>query len=80
MDDISKLTNLSFIQIINNLKTLKAHYSLLLSPFFNAKEIRIWKNTIYSLPYPEWKLNLIWEVLNDDISIKEVRQIFKLEN
>lgn len=78
MDDISKLTNLSFIQIINNLKILKAQYSLLLLPFFNAKEVRVWKNTIYSLPFPEWKLNIIWEVLNDDISIKEARQIFQL--
>ena len=54
------LENMSFVEIVNNLKFLKAQYSLLLSPFFNAKEIRRWKNAIYSLPYAEWKLNIIW--------------------
>lgn len=80
MGDIFILKTMSFTEIINSLSYLKAQYSILLSPFFNAKEIRIWKNTIYSLPYPNWKLDLIWEVLNGDITIQEVKFIFKIHD
>jgi hypothetical protein len=70
----------TFQEFVDNCEVLKEQYTCLLVPFFNASAIRCWKEMIYSLKIPEWKRDLIWEALNDDISIEELKRIAQYTN
>ena len=55
--------------ILDNCKVLRSQYEELLTPFFNASAIKCWKAMIYSLDIAYWKLDKLWEYLNDDINL-----------
>lgn len=65
----------TFQEFVDNCEVLKEQYACLLTPFFNVSVIRCWKKMIYSLEMAEWKKDLIWETLNNDISIEELKHI-----
>lgn len=77
MNDINIST---FQEFVNNCEVLKEQYTCLLIPFLNASAIRCWKRMIYSLDMPEWKKDLIWEVLNNDKTIEELKHIAQYTN
>ena len=62
---------------IMNARTLKELYSGLLMPFFNEKEIRFWRNLLYSLNLEEWKKDRIWEYLNGDVELEILLDIYE---
>jgi len=64
---MSDLSNITFKQFIDNCIILKAQYEELLTPFFNARAVRCWKNMIYSLKMCEKQKDVIWCFLNGDI-------------
>lgn len=64
----------TFQEFVANCEVLKEQYTCLLIPF-NLSAIRCWKQMIYSLKIAEWKKDLIWEVLNDDITIEDLKHI-----
>ena len=69
----------TFQEFVNNCEVLKEQYTCLLTPF-NVKAIHCWKSMIYSLEMAEWKKDLIWEALNDDITIEELKHIAQYTN
>lgn len=42
----------------------------------NLKE---YKTKFYSKPFKIWQLDLLWEYIWGDISLKEIKKIFKME-
>lgn len=70
----------TFQEFVANCEVLKDQYTCLLIPFFNAPAIRCWKKMVYSLDLPEWKKDLIWETLNDDITVEELKHIAQYTN
>ena len=69
----------TFQEFVANCEVLKEQYAVLLTPF-NLPAIRCWKHMIYSLDMPEWKKDLIWEVLNNDKTIEELKHIATYTN
>lgn len=63
--------NWTFKEVVCNIEALKTQYKEFLSPFFNTKMIRLWRDKIYSLQMEEWRCDRLWEYLNGDIE-KEV--------
>ena len=41
----------------------------------NLKE---YKNNFYSQPFKIWQLDLLWEYIWGDISLKEIKKIFRI--
>ena len=78
--------NWTFKQIVDHIGELKQDYQSFLVAFFFIKpsqrtiHIRDYRTKIYSLNLPEWKKNLIWEVLNDDLTIEELQRIAETNN
>ncbi len=58
-------------------RTLKELYKSLLMPFFNVKEIRFWRDLLYSLDIEEWKKDRIWEYLNGDVELEVLIEIYE---
>lgn len=69
--------NITFKEFVNNCKVLKSQYVELLAPFFNAKAIKCWKTMVYSLNFAYWKRDKIWEYLNSDINLEELKSFMK---
>ena len=38
-----------------------------------------YKTNFYSQPFKNWQLDLLWEYIWGDISLKEIKKIFKIE-
>ena len=38
-----------------------------------------YKTNFYSQPFKIWQLDLLWEYIWGDISLKEIKKIFKME-
>ncbi len=70
----------TFQEFVDNCEVLKEQYTCLLTPFFNVSAIHCWKQMIYSLKMAEWKKDLIWETLNDDITIEDLKHIAQYTN
>lgn len=66
---------IDFKEFVDNCLAFKRQYMELLTPFFNEVKIRECKDYIYSLKFAEWKKDIIWEFLNDDISLAELKHI-----
>lgn len=71
---------MSFKEIVMNIEALKVNYNVALMSFFNVNKIYTWKQFIYSFNLKEWQKDRIWEYLNNDISINELRIIAGFEN
>lgn len=67
--------SLKFNEFVENCEVLKTQYTELLTPFFNVKAIRCWKNMIYSLNFAYWKRDKLWEWLNSDLELEELIRI-----
>ena len=44
----------------------------------NRKELKEYKTSFYSQKYKEWQLDLLWEYIWGDISLKEIKKIFRI--
>ena len=75
-----KYTDMSFREIVLNIETLKASYNVALMSFLNSEKLKLWKELIYSFNIREWQKDRLWEYLNNDISISELRTIAGFEN
>ena len=71
----------TFNDFINNLEALTFQYREVVASF-SYKQIREetlfirqTRNTIYSFNFEEWKKDRIWEVLNNDFDIEELKKI-----
>ena len=42
------------------------------------ENLKKYKTNFYSQPFKIWQLDLLWEYIWDDISLKEIRKILKL--
>ena len=45
----------------------------------SSKNLKKYKNDFYSQPFKSWQLDLLWEYIWGDISLKEIKKIFKIE-
>ena len=44
----------------------------------SIENLRKYKTNFYSQPFKNWQLDLLWEYIWGDISLKEIKKIFKL--
>ena len=44
----------------------------------SIENLRKYKTVFYSQPFKIWQLDLLWEYIWGDISLKEIKKIFKL--
>ena len=44
----------------------------------SIENLRKYKTNFYSQPFEIWQLDLLWEYIWGDISLKEIKKIFKL--
>ena len=44
----------------------------------SRKELKEYKTNFYSQKYKEWQLDLLWEYIWGDISLKEIKKIFRI--
>ena len=44
----------------------------------SIENLRKYKTNFYSQPFKIWQLDLLWEYIWGDISLKEIKKIFKL--
>ena len=42
------------------------------------ENLKKYKNNFYSLPFKIWQLDLLWEYIWGDISLKEIKKIFRI--
>ena len=45
----------------------------------SVENLRKYKTNFYSQPFKIWQLDLLWEYIWGDISLKEIKKIFKME-
>ena len=45
----------------------------------SSENLKKYKNNLYSQPFKNWQLDLLWEYIWGDISLKEIKKIFKIE-
>ena len=44
----------------------------------SIENLRKYKTNFYSQPFKNWQLDLLWEYIWDDISLKEIKKIFRI--
>ena len=44
----------------------------------SIENLRKYKTNFYSQPFKNWQLDLLWEYIWGDISLKEIKKIFKM--
>ena len=44
----------------------------------NREKLKEYKKDFYSQKYKEWQLDLLWEYIWGDISLKEIKKIFRI--
>lgn len=44
----------------------------------SSETLKKYKNDFYSQPILKWKLDLLWEYIWGDISLKEIKKIFRI--
>ena len=72
---MKRIENITFKQFVENCEELKEQYNGLLTPFFIAGMIKCWKTMIYSLKLLSWQKDRIWEVLNGDFDVDELKKM-----
>ena len=45
----------------------------------SIENLRKYKTNFYSQPFKNWQLDLLWEYIWGDISLKEIKKIFRIE-
>lgn len=68
-------------EIVENIKALKIKFnkSLVSFSYFKlndrAKYIRSIRDEFYQLKIDQWKINLLWDYMNNDIEYEEIKRI-----
>ena len=44
----------------------------------SVENLRKYKTNFYSQPFKNWQLDLLWEYIWGDISLKEIKKIFRI--
>ena len=44
----------------------------------SIENLKKYKNNFYSQPFKNWQLDLLWEYIWGDISLKEIKKIFRI--
>ena len=44
----------------------------------SSENLKKYKIDFYSQPFKKWQLDLLWEYIWGDISLKEIKKIFKI--
>ena len=44
----------------------------------SIENLRKYKTNFYSQPFKNWQLDLLWEYIWGDISLKEIKKIFRI--
>lgn len=44
----------------------------------SIENLKKYKNNFYSQPFKNWQLDLFWEYIWGDISLKEIKKIFRI--
>ena len=44
----------------------------------SIENLRKYKTNLYSQPFKIWQLDLLWEYIWGDISLKEIKKIFRI--
>ena len=44
----------------------------------SIENLRKYKTNFYSQPFKNWQLDLLWEYMWGDISLKEIKKIFRI--
>lgn len=81
------MSNLTFKELVINIEAMKSQYKrvlLLFSCGFDIKnKVRYIKNTktkMYSLDIETWKIDRLWDYMNDYISYEELQEIANRQN
>ena len=73
--------NWTFSDVVSNIETLKTYYGGILTSFsvFERKKalllMRKFKTQIYSLHFEEYKRNLAWRYINDEIEYEDLLEL-----
>lgn len=46
----------------------------------NVKDLKNYKMIFYNQKFPKWRLDMLWEFINDDLEYKWVEKVFKDKN
>lgn len=85
MYDLKINPNWTFKDIVNEIKALKLEYEGVLTSFyyFDLHEVVVFKrktrNAIYSLNFPEWKKDKLWNYMNGFEFFSSLRGIAERE-
>ena len=71
---------IDFEFIVEHSEALKNKYQEFLTPFFNAEKIYRLRRFIYRSNLSLYRKDILWEMLNDDITIEEFKEIAKSKN
>ena len=81
------MSDLTFKELVINIEAMKSQYKrvlLLFSCGFDIKDkVRYIKNTktkMYSLDIETWKIDRLWDYMNDYISYEELQEIANRQN
>lgn len=44
----------------------------------SSEELKEFKSKFYSQPFINWQLDLLWEYIWSDVSLEEIKKIFKI--
>ena len=44
----------------------------------NNEKLKKYKTALYSTPFKQWQIDLLWEYIWGDISLKEIKKIFRI--
>ncbi|MDD7592546.1 MAG: hypothetical protein PUJ92_06110 [Bacilli bacterium] len=44
----------------------------------SSENLKKYKTNFYSQPFKKWQLDLLWEYIWGDISLKEIKKIFRI--
>lgn len=65
---------------VENFEGIKRDYDKLFLPFFDREKVKIAKVQVYSLKLPTKRKDIIWELLNEDLLIEDIRELDKSSN
>ena len=81
------MNNLTFKELVINMEAIKSQYKRILSLFscgFEQKnKVKYMSNTkikMYSLSIDKWKIDRLWDYMNDYISYEELQEIANRQN
>lgn len=70
---------MSFVEIVENVDTLKTKYNGVFVSFFCQEKVRKWRMFIYSFKIKESQKDRIWEYLNNDIELERLHELAGFE-